>query len=196
MVIRTAKFALLLCLTAYVSQANIISLDSSTTLLDSSLFIAGTNYAAVFQLTGGGSADTSVMLSLFDLGGGAGIDQSIGDPVSGDYLVGPDSSLASGIWQSSGTLQLDVDPVNSYALYSQEFAAGSVFSFDFQLLTDLAPGGVPDEFDFQLYDPTYSTLLYDVALDATPVAAPEPASWQLAALCCAALAAHRIGGKR
>jgi len=165
------------------AQATTVSLDTSTTLLDSSTFTPGTTYFAVFQLTSSGTANTQAALASFDLGTGTGLNQSGGDPVSGNYLVGP-AVLASGIWQAGGTLALSVDPLNGYALYSQAFTAGSTFQFDFNLITDLLPGATPDQFAFQLYDEGISNLLYEVASDAAvPLDAPEPGSWSLGFLC-------------
>jgi hypothetical protein len=161
-----------------------VSLDSSTVLLDGSTFTAGTAYFAVFQLTSSGFAPgTQASVSAFDLGTGTGVDQSLIDPVSGNFTVGPNGALPAGIWQTNGTLDLVVDPLNAYALYSQAFFAGTTFAFDFTLSTSLVAGNVPDQFAFQLYDSELSLLYYEVATDASvPLDAPEPGTWCMALL--------------
>lgn len=170
-------FAAAICLLPAVLQATTISLDTSTTLLDGSTFTAGVTYYAAFQLTGSGSATSQASLSQFNLDTGTGLAQSVADPVSGNYLIGPDASLPAGIWQPGGTLLLNVDPVNAYSLYTQTFTAGGQFDLTFLLDTNLQPPATPDQFAFQLYDSSLSQMLYEVAVDAIPpVVTPEPST--------------------
>jgi hypothetical protein len=158
-----------------VAPAATLELDTSTALLDSSLFTTGTTYVAAFQLTGAGNGSTLAAMSLFDLGGGSGLPLSGADLTSGLFTVGPFPALSAGIWQPNGTLDLNVDLLNSSAVYTQAFTAGTVFRFDFLLTTSVVAGLTPDQFAFQLYDSGLSVLLYDTAFDAVPdVGVPEP----------------------
>lgn len=158
-----------------------IEVDTATTLLDSSNFTSGTNYFAAFQLTGNTGLSNQASLSSFNFGGGSVFARDAADPVSGTFGLGPDASSTSGIGQPNATLDLSVNVVNNYALYSQRFTGGNLLRFDVAL-TALFAAGIPDQFAFQLYDSELTTLLYEVALDltaATPV--PEPTSLVLAA---------------
>ena len=159
----------------------VIELDNSTALLDSSSFTAGTTYYAAFQLTGGDASNSNAFLTGFDIGGGSVVAPSLADPVAGTYVVGPDPADAGGIFQNSGTLLLTVVPSDSYSLYTQQFTAGSQFSFTASL-DGVFLGGTPDAFSFQLYDSSLSTLLYeqDISiLDSGTSAVPEPGSARL-----------------
>ncbi|MBY0503412.1 MAG: hypothetical protein K2X03_05875 [Bryobacteraceae bacterium] len=169
-----------LWLMGVVAPAATLELDTSTTLLNSSLFSTGTTYVAAFQLNGAGNGSTLAALSLFDLGGGSGLPASPADLTAGLFSVGPLPALSAGIWQSNGMLTLNVDPLNVTALYTQAFTAGTVFRFDFLLTTNVGAGLTPDQFSFQLYDSGLSELLYDSAFDAVPgVTVPEPGTMSL-----------------
>jgi hypothetical protein len=181
-----ALFAVSLC------SAVTIEVDTATTLLDSSNFTAGTNYFAVFQLTGNTGLSNQASLSSFNFGGGSVFARDAADPVSGTFGLGPDAASTNGIGQSSATLDLSVDPVNSYALYSQRFTAGNLLRFDV-VLTSLFAAGIPDQFAFQLYDSELTTLLYEVALDLTASApVPEPTTLALTAGALATLGLTRL----
>lgn len=171
---------LFFCL-ASLAPAATIELDTATTLLDSSSFTTGATYVAAFQLTAAGFANTQAALSMFQLDGGTGLPISPSDLTAGLFTVGPFPALTSGIWQSNGTLDLNVDPVNAYSLYTQSFTAGAAFRFDVLLTTTLPDLLLtPDQFSFQLYDSNFSTLLYDTALDAIPAqSVPEPSTFYL-----------------
>ena len=162
--------------------ATIVSVDTSTTLLDASNFTAGTTYYAAWQLTGAGASTNTATLSAFDLGGGAGINRQPGDPVDTPFTLGPNALSTAGVWQLSATLDLVVDPSDSFSLYSQQFVAGGSFAFRVDYTTDQIAGFTPDAFSFQLYDSTLSTLLYEVTLDLLPPGEPipEPSAWALA----------------
>lgn len=160
-------------------RAATIELDQATNLLDASTFTAGTTYIAAFQLAGGGFSSSQALASLFDLRNGAGFAQDPSDIVTGLTVVGPNDSLPAGIWQAGGTLLLTVTPSNASAVYTQAFQAGDTFRFTYSLITDDPLAPVPDQFTFQLYDDTFSTLLYEVTEDALTEGqlVPEPSTW-------------------
>lgn len=164
----------ILAIPASATTVYFIDLDNSTSLLDGSFFTAGTTYYAAFQLTGGDASNSSAALSGFEIGGGSPVAPSPADPVAGIYAVGPDPADPSGIFQTDGTLALKVVPNNSYALYAQQFTAGTQFSFSVSL-DGVFLGGTPDAFSFQLYDSGLDTLLYeqDFAILNTGSSVPE-----------------------
>lgn len=180
---------------ATAASANTLFLDNSTTLLDGSSLTAGTAYKAVFQLNSGGPLSaTAGYLASFGFGGGTGFTPALYDFASGVLAIGPNPLAPLGIWQANGTLSLAVNSSNLAALYSQDFEAGTVLSFDFNFSTNLLPGETPAAFAFQLYDPTVSTLLHESAFDITASTAnptPEPALALPAALALAVFADRR-----
>lgn len=158
-----------------------IEIDGTTSLLDSSTFTPGTSYFAVFQLTGATGLPNQASLSAFDFGSGSVFARDVSDPAFGQFILGPNPASTSGIGQTAATLDLSVDLVTSYSLYSQMFTAGERFSFDLEFTT-LFVNGIPDQFAFQLYDPGLSALLYEVAIDLTPdTSIPEPGTLGLTA---------------
>lgn len=169
----------LLLLSPAAATAVTIELDQSTNLLNSTTFTAGNTYIAAFQLGGGGFSSSQALASLFDLSNGAGFAQDPSDIVTGLVVAGPNASLNSGIWQPDGWLLLTVTPSNASAVYTQAFLAGDTFRFTYSLVTDDASAPVPDQFTFQLYDDTLSTLLYEVTEDSLTEGqfVPEPATW-------------------
>lgn len=173
------RIVLPLLLAAGLSTAATIELDQSTVLLDSSTFTAGTTYIAAFQLTGGGFASSQALASGFDLSSGSGFAQDPLDVVAGLVAVGPNDSLPAGIWQANGTLSLSVTLADGFAVYTQAFQAGTTFRFTYSLFTDNPSAIMPDQFAFQLYDSTLSTLLYEVTEDALTggQVVPEPSTW-------------------
>jgi hypothetical protein len=183
------RFFLSLFVAAGLSTAATIELDQSTTLLNSSTFTAGNTYIAAFQLSGGGFSSSQALASLFDLSTGAGFAQDPLDIVTGLVVVGPNSSLPAGIWQPDGTLSLEVNLVDAFAVYTQAFQAGTTFRFTYSLITDNPSAIVPDQFTFQLYDDTLSTLLYEVTEDSLNDGqlVPEPATWMTGLLGCGLL---------
>jgi len=172
-----------------------LQLDNATTLLDGSLFTAGTLYKGVFQLNGGGPLGTATtFVENIALGAGTGFAPGLDDFAVGIYTIGPNPALPLAIWQAAGRFALTVNPGNVSSIISQNFQAGSLFAFDFEFLTNLPPGETPASFAFQIYDANVTTLLYDFAFDitastVTPV--PEPALAIPAALALAALAYRR-----
>jgi hypothetical protein len=200
---------LALFLIASVAPAITIQLDNATTLLDGSLFTLNAQYVAAFQLNSGGVATgTLADLSRFRLGGGVGLGPTAQDLVLGFYTIGPAAqNPPTSIWEPNGTLTLIVDrlgipPYGTQAVYTQSFVAGTEFVFDLNLVSDGVAGLTPDQFTFQLYDSTFSSLLYEVALDAVAepnTAVPEPATGAGVAIAVVALALWRrrtIGGCR
>lgn len=113
----------------------------------------------------------------FQLGGGAAVAHSSGDPTSGIFAVAPGNTSNDGIFQPSGTLTLLITPASGYSLYAQQFTAGSLFEFATEL-DGIFAGGTPDSFSFQLYDASLSTLLYEQNFDVlqTTSAIPEPST--------------------
>jgi len=178
--------------TAGAPAAVVVSLDTSTTLLDLSLFTPGATYYAAWQLTGSGQVNNTASVSAFDLGGGTGLDRDAGDPLFGIFTLGPNAASNAGVWQSSATLDLLVNPLDSFSLYSQRFVAGTAFEFLVDFTTNQLAGFPPDAFTFQLYDGELETLLYEVSLDllAAGEPIPEPSAWSLVLLGAAGLAAQ------
>jgi len=152
-----------------------IVIDASTTLLDFSLFTAGTTYYAAFQLSGSGINENTAVLSAFQFGGGGAVDRDAADPLFGLFVLAPDDSAPSGIGQPSALLNLTVNLSEPFALYTQRFVAGSEFSFDFEVSQNYTPGFPPDQFSFQLYDEALRGLLHETVFDIQPSEpAPEP----------------------
>lgn len=164
-----------LLLPALAGAATIITVDTSTTLLDSSTFTAGTPYTAAFQFTGNGITSNSATVSNIDLGGGTGETPGLGDITDPTFTVGPNGADPLGIWQANGTLTLFVGPLDASSVYTQQFTSGNQFSFAVELTGNLSDGAPPDTFTFQLYDAELSNLLYEVTVDAT-TGVPEPST--------------------
>lgn len=170
---------LLVCAVAFTGEARAdsVTIDTSTQLLDGSNFTAGITYYAVFQLTGGGTDSNSALLSNFAFGGGSALDRDPADPTAGTFILAPNPAAPSGIGQPGATLQLVITPGDAYSLYTQQFVAGTSFSFDFTLTNNFLPGNSFDGFTFQLYDASLTTLLYEQGANITGVTAtPEPAT--------------------
>lgn len=163
---------------AQAGAAVVVSLDTSTALLDASTYTQGTTYYSAWQLTGSGSTANTATVQAFLLGGGTGIDRQLADPVDDTYSLGPDPSRPAGIWQPSAVLSLTVNPADAFSLYTQQFVAGPTFEFEVSFTTEQLQGFAPDQFTFQLYDSGLQTLLYEVSIGleaAEPV--PEPGTW-------------------
>jgi hypothetical protein len=170
---------------AAAASAGIITLDTSTLLLDGSNFTTGTSYVVAFQLnSGGGTASSQAIVDLLHLSGGTGFAFGPGDITSGLFAVGTDANHALGIWQPSGSLLLLVDPGNPSAVYTQGFQAGTGFRFQYSVITSQLLA-IPDQFTFQLYDAAFSNVLYEVAVDVLDT--PEPSSIGLIGLSMAVL---------
>jgi len=161
------------------ANAAAISITQSTALLDSSTFTEGTPYYLAFQMTSAGNGDNDALLSNFQFDTGFAWTQSVFDPVSGLFAVGPDPLDTTGIGQLNATLALQVTAGNAYSLYSQLITAGTTFSFDVALSANYTPPNAPDAFLFQIYDANFTTLLYEQTL---PISAPEPMSFLLVGL--------------
>jgi hypothetical protein len=131
--------------------------DPLTLTLDTSVLAGGT-YTAVFELIDqDGAVDNSVALDFFHFGGGG----ALGSP---DYMgtTGVSGDLTSGI---------SLDDSGGFALFTQQFTAGSQLSFVVQATDNLAPGAVgPDSFAFALCDVTFSTCYSDDASGALATA--------------------------
>jgi len=181
-----ARLALLLACVGFAfvdARADSITLNASTTLLDSTTFTAGTNYYAVFQLVGGGTDNNIAQLLNFTFTGGSVLARDLADPTSGMFGVGPAPGDVFGIGQPGATLQLSIAPGDAFSLYSQQIVAGTLLSFDFILTTNFTPGNSFDAFTFQLYDATLTTLLYEQQVNITgaPEPTPEPTTLMLLA---------------
>jgi hypothetical protein len=182
------RLALLLAFLAPLSHGSMVTIqmDNSTSLLDGSMFSSGTTYYAAFELSGSDNVNSQAWLTGFSLDGGLGLNSSGGDFVTGIFAVGPDSSDSAGIWQSGGTLGLQIteDPsapeTASFSAYTQQLVAGSGFEFTVDL-SGVYLSGIPDAFTFQLYDSGLSTLLYQQELDQTSTTVPEPSTAWLCA---------------
>lgn len=180
-----AVIGLLLC-AALAPAATIVTIDTSTTLLDASTFSNGTTYLAAWQLTGSGAVSNTATISAFLLGGGTGLDVQGGEP-DPTFTVSPSALDVAGIWQSGAVLEMLVNPSDSYSLYSQGFIAGDSFSFAVDLTSNLLAGSAPDAFSFQLYDAAVETLLYEVVLELSGEPVPEPSPVSLTLFGLAAL---------
>ena len=176
--------------------ATLISVDTSTTLLDASNFTTGVTYYATWQLAGSGTVSNTASLSAFDLGGGTGVNRQGGDPTDDAFVLGPNALSTAGVWQLAATLDLIVDTSDSYSLYTQQFVAGDSFAFSLDLTANLLAGNAPDAFTFQLYDANLETLLYEVSLDLLGEReVPEPSALSLGFLGIGLLGALRIASK-
>jgi hypothetical protein len=166
---------LLICTLAAFSEARAdsITINTSTVLLDSSTFTPGTTYYLAFQLTGGGTDNNSALLTNFNFGGGSAVARDMSDPLFGTFSLAANAGDPAGIGQSMASLQLLITPGDAYSLYTQQLVAGSSFSFDFTLTNNFAFGSF-DQFAFQLYDASLSTLLFEQTFDINGVVQPVP----------------------
>jgi hypothetical protein len=164
------------------ARADSVTINASTALLDSSTFTPGTTYYLAFQLTGGGTDNNSVFLTNFNFGGGSAVTRDIADPLFGTFALGANAADPSGIGQTLASLQLAITPGDAYSLYTQQLVAGSVFTFDFTRSNNFDFGSF-DQFAFQLYDASLSTLLFEQTFDINGVVeTPEPTSVALLGL--------------
>lgn len=189
------------CFTIEDARAEAITLNTSTVLLDSSNFTAGTTYYAAFQLVGGGTDNNSALLSNFNFGaGGSVVARSASDPFAGIFVLASDPFDPLGIGQTGATLGLTIIPGNAFSLFTQQFTAGSSFSFTFSLTNNFLPGNSFDGFTFQLYDASLGTLLFEQTFDinGAPQPVPEPATMLLfgtgLAACASLMRRHRKRG--
>jgi len=155
------------------ARADTVTIDTSTALMDSSMFTPGTTYYLAFQLTGGGTDNNNALLTNFSFGGGSVVTRDIADPLFGSFALAANAADPSGIGQPLGSLHLVITPGDGYSLYTQQLVAGSEFSFDFTLSNNFVFGSF-DQFAFQLYDESLSTLLFEQTFDINGVVEPVP----------------------
>ena len=177
--IRLCLLACLLTSSAAGSIITFVTIDQTTALLNSTLFTTGTTYYAAWSLTGGDASNSQAVVSGLMIPGGVIVPLDATEFVFGNFTLGPNPAATAGIFQPSGTLNLQVTSLDSYSAFTQRFTAGT--SLQFMVVTSgTFNGGIPDNFVFQLYDRTLSTLLYEQTIairDTTSSSVPEPSTF-------------------
>lgn len=176
------RFFLLACLLTPSAGGSIITfvtIDQTTALLDATLFTTGTTYYAAWAMSAGDASASQAVVSALMIPGGVIIPLDMTEFSFGNFTLGPNPAATAGIFQPSGTLNLQVTSIDSFSAFTQRFTAGT--SLQFMVVTSgTFNGGIPDSFAFQLYDRTLSTLLYEQTIairDTTPTGVPEPSTF-------------------
>ena len=166
------------------SIISFVTIDQTTALLDSTLFTIGTTYYAAWTLSGGDASDSQAVVSQVMIPGGVIIPLDMTEFAFGNFTLGPNPADTGGIFQSAGSLNLQVTAQDSFSAFTQRFTAGS--SLKFKVVTSgTFNGGIPDSFAFQLYDSNLSILLYEQTIairDTTTSGVPEPSTFAAMAL--------------
>jgi hypothetical protein len=163
------------------ARADSVTINTATVFQDASTFTPGTTYYLAFQLTGGGTDNNTALLTNFSFGGGSVVARDIADPLFGSFVLAANAGDPAGIGQTLASLQLVITPGDAYSLYTQQLVAGSMFSFDFALSNYFAFGSF-DQFAFQIYDASLSTLLFEQTFDINGVVEPMPEPTSVALL--------------
>lgn len=177
--IRLCLLACLLTPSAAGSIITFVTIEQTITLLDSTQFTTGTTYYAAWAMSAGDASDSQAVVSAVLIPGGIIIPLDMTEFSAGNFTLGPNPAASAGIFQPSGTLNLQVTGLDSFSAFTQRFTAGT--SLQFMVVTSgTFNGGIPDSFAFQLYDSTLSTLLYEQTIairDTTSTGVPEPSTF-------------------